>query len=157
MAVKCLPSSLPPAAVCGSGSCGQQQYAEQHAASADLLREASVLAALRHPNIVTVFGVVLPPHELELLYGSNDGCSSNGGCGSNGSCSSNASSSSDSNCIASLQQRGRPCPAPAVVTEYMAAGSLRHAISSGAEWVQGCMVKVKLLLDTANVSAGGGG
>jgi serine/threonine protein kinase len=33
-------------------------------ACADLLKEAAVLASLHHPNIVSVFGVVLPPWQL---------------------------------------------------------------------------------------------
>ena len=32
-----------------------------HAAVAELLKEAEMMARLRHPNIVWVYGVVLPP------------------------------------------------------------------------------------------------
>ena len=40
------------------GSCALQQ--PNHAAMTELLREAEIMARLRHPNIVLVYGVVLP-------------------------------------------------------------------------------------------------
>lgn len=33
-------------------------------AVADLMREADILASLRHPNVVAVYGVVLPPNSM---------------------------------------------------------------------------------------------
>ena len=63
VAVKCLSPSL----IMGSGS----RCAPCAEAVAELLREAGTLAALRHPNIVAVFGVVLPPSEL--LHAGGDG------------------------------------------------------------------------------------
>lgn len=43
-----------------------------------------------------------------------------------------------------------PLRPPALVTEYLAGGSLRAALSRGAEWLLGApLAKVKVLLDTA--------
>lgn len=46
---------------------------------------------------------------------------------------------------------GRHPPAPAIVTEYMAAGSLRVALSRKADWLSSGMAKVKVMLDAARV------
>lgn len=64
VAIKCLNPSL-----FFSGSDGSASKA----AMADLMREADLLASLRHPNVVWVYGVVLPKmvlfrcHALHLL------------------------------------------------------------------------------------------
>jgi hypothetical protein len=42
---------------------------------------------------------------------------------------------------------------PAVVCEYLSAGSLQSCISSGADWLKSGMAKVKVMLDTARVSS----
>lgn len=42
-------------------------------AVADLMREADILASLRHPNIVSVYGVVLPEAEGYLAAGAGVG------------------------------------------------------------------------------------
>jgi hypothetical protein len=44
---------------------------------------------------------------------------------------------------------------PAVVCEYLSAGSLQSCINSGAEWLKSGMAKVKVMLDTARVSMQG--
>jgi hypothetical protein len=43
---------------------------------------------------------------------------------------------------------------PALVTEYLASGSLRAAITRKADFVTRDSVKIKLALDVARVSAG---
>ena len=40
--------------------------AASRAAIADLLREATLLSSLRHPNVVWVYGVVLPKMKVRL-------------------------------------------------------------------------------------------
>jgi hypothetical protein len=45
---------------------------------------------------------------------------------------------------------------PALVTEYLGAGSLRGAISRRADFLRSDSVRIKLALDTARVRARGG-
>lgn len=174
VAVKCLSPSLLSAGRSTSGSACADAVAE-------LMKEASMLACLHHPNIVSVFGVVLPPSELlnTTISGSHaaavaaaaaavgdsfDDChlleqlsltmevndsSGQSTQGSNGG--SLAARGLDLTMLGrSALSQGHP-PAPAVVTEYLAAGSLRSAISNKADWLRSNMAKVKLLLDTARV------
>ncbi len=46
---------------------------------------------------------------------------------------------------------GRHPSPPAIVTEYMAAGSLRAALNRKADWLNSSMAKVKVMLDAARV------
>lgn len=97
-----------------------------------------MLARLHHPNIVSVFGVVLPPRDMVSLSLQFDG-------GSEG----------DEGCSWQLGASNTPgdhvC-GPAIVCEYMAAGSLQSAIRANADWLKGGMAKTKVMLDTARVS-----
>ena len=57
-----------------------------------------------------------------------------------------------------MQQQGRlgqqgTVRAPAIVTEYMAQGSLKGALSRKAEIVQGALIRVIIALDAAKVGA----
>eukprot|EP00879_Flechtneria_rotunda_P030968 GHRR01033749.1.p2 GENE.GHRR01033749.1~~GHRR01033749.1.p2 ORF type:complete len:166 (-),score=58.74 GHRR01033749.1:11-508(-) len=108
-------------------------------AAAELLREASVLAGLHHPNIVAVFGVVLPPKNMvsmTLQVDKDD---------------DDLASSESPNGVGSMRT-GKEVSGPAVVTEYLSAGSLHSAIQANADWLKGSMAKVKLLMDAARVS-----
>ncbi|KAI8472959.1 MAG: kinase-like protein [Monoraphidium minutum] len=117
VAVKCLsPALLLPD--------GAPRGAPAPAAAADLLREAGILAGLRHPNVVAVYGAVLP--DGTLAGGGDD---------------------------AARAPAAHPCAhavrPPALVVEYLSAGSLRSALDGTAEWLAAPQAKVKLLLDTA--------
>jgi serine/threonine protein kinase len=58
VAVKCLnPTLFTPDG--GMGSVGQEVVA-------DLMREANMLSNLRHPNVVWVYGLVLPAEAVDL-------------------------------------------------------------------------------------------
>ena len=57
-----------------------------------------------------------------------------------------------------MQQQGRlgqqgTVRAPAIVTEYMAQGSLKGALSRKAEIVQGALIRIIIALDAAKVGA----
>ncbi|KIZ03501.1 hypothetical protein MNEG_4463 [Monoraphidium neglectum] len=129
VAVKCLSPGL----LVADGSAGGAPSA---AAAADLLREAAILAGLRHPNIVAVYGAVMPDGAL----GGDEG---------------EGAADSGPHASAALFERGGP-PAggppvrpPALVCEYLPHGSLRSALNARAEWLAAPQAKVKLLLDTA--------
>lgn len=149
VAVKCLSPSL----ICGHGA-----ELGADAAVAELMLEASTLSNLHHPNIVSVYGVVLPPSSLltssNLVAASSMGIQASGGEPGTSPGSSAASQLSDSGLLGmdarSALSQGHP-PAPAVVTEYLAGGSLRAAIRGKAPWLRGQMATIKVLLDAAQV------
>lgn len=66
VAVKCLAPSL-----LASSSKSAAPGAHSQAVS-EFLTEASVLASLRHPNVVNCYGVVLPSYQEDALYGQSD-------------------------------------------------------------------------------------
>ncbi|WIA07913.1 hypothetical protein OEZ85_007392 [Tetradesmus obliquus] len=128
VAVKCLSSNL----LAGSSEGGSS--AAGSAAAADLMQEASMLAALHHPNIVAVYGFVPPPQDML------------------GRCSLELPSRPVQRSVsASAAAFGSGCEVcgPAIVSEYMAAGSLHSALANQAEWLKSSMARVKVLLDTA--------
>jgi len=97
------------------------------------MKEAHTLGHLRHPNVVAVWGVVLPPN---LLLAEGGGKDASAGIPDQDQMQGHARGS--------LQVRP-----PALVCEYLAAGSLRAAISHDAPWLKQPLAKVKVLLDTA--------
>jgi len=162
VAVKCLsPSAL--ATSHRSSGRGSDQ------AAAELLQVAATLASLHHPNLVTCFGVILSPTDTEGEAAEVSSSSSFAQCGADFSerdtaaavwggaalrqpTASSRANSRGSQLPNSLSGAGSVHPsAPAIVTEYMSAGSLRQAISNKAEWLNSNLAKAKLLLDTAKV------
>jgi serine/threonine protein kinase len=130
VAVKCLSSNL----LAGNSEGGSS--AAGSAAAADLMQEASMLAALHHPNIVAVYGFVPPPQDML------------------GRCSFELPAQPPIRTVsasAASQCGSREVCGPAIVSEYMAAGSLHNALQNQAEWLKSSMAKVKVLLDTARV------
>ncbi len=105
-----------------------------------LLAEADKLASIHHPNVVTCLGVVLS-HELMSDIAAASGAAAR-------SIASITSSSS----------LGNPMQhpwVPAIVTEYMPAGSLQRVIlSSSPSWLDSAIAKVRVLHDLAVVSLG---
>lgn len=112
------------------------------AAIAELIREADLLGCLRHPNVVWVYGVVLPNPKEDSASSSDD-------------------DSDDSSEMARIpssaaQQQGkgnvpgivRP---PAIVTEFMSQGSLKGALQRKADIVQGPLMRVLIAMDAAKV------
>ncbi|KAI8470843.1 MAG: kinase-like domain-containing protein [Monoraphidium minutum] len=108
---------------------------------AELLREANTLANLRHPNIVWVFGLVLPDATAAESAAAGGGGGEDGG-------------GADAAVLATMMaNRFEPRPGavrpPALVTEYLGAGSLRAAIARRADFLKSDSVRIKLALDTA--------
>lgn len=108
------------------------------AAIADLMKEADVLGSLRHPNVVWVYGIVLPKLQPEQAAG--DG------------------SSSDSDGELTGVPGKQPKPGvpgsvrpPAIVTEFMSQGSLKSALQRKADIVQGALMRVLIAMDAAKV------
>lgn len=133
VAVKCLNPSLLIQDHYGSGGLVVSQEVV-----AELLKEANTLAGLRHPNVVWVYGIVLPPVErveaLKDRLGPGQGIDAV-------NVAANAA-----NAMPMVPGMIRP---PALVTEYLAGGSIRNALARKAEFMKNASVKLKLALDTA--------
>ncbi|KAK9835331.1 hypothetical protein WJX81_003108 [Elliptochloris bilobata] len=86
----------------------------------DLLREADLLGSLRHPNVVWVYGIVLPRLDDEGM-------------------------SVEEN----RRQGSNTLRPPAMVTEFMSQGSLKTALARKADVVQGAMHRLCIAMDAA--------
>lgn len=144
VAVKCLAPSL---LACNSSTGGastnnSMSSTASSKAATELMQEAAILARMRHPNIVSVFGVVLPPRDMVGALSFEVDLPQEGSCDGN-----------DLQKQGWMPDRVGHVSGPAVVCEYLSAGSLQNAIRSGAEWLKGKMAKVKVMLDTAKVSS----
>ena len=104
------------------------------AAMEELKKEAALLGSLRHPNVVWVYGIVLPGR-------SQDEDSEN--------------SHSDESDSEPVVPRGRNVPhhvrPPAMVTEYMSQGSVKTALQRKTEIVKGPLMRVLIAMDAAKV------
>ena len=122
-----------------------------HAAINELIREAELLGSLRHPNVVWVYGIVLPPVEepqdsedldalidsaepIEIASAMSHQGPPGGGGGGGG--------------------RGGPgqLRPPAIITEFMSQGSLKGALSRRLEVLQPPLMRLMVALDAAKVS-----
>ncbi|KAF6261784.1 hypothetical protein COO60DRAFT_1699613 [Scenedesmus sp. NREL 46B-D3] len=135
VAVKCLnPNLLVPDG--GMGSISKDNVSE-------LLKEASILGNVRHPNVVWVYGLVLPPLDAAL-----EAVRSHLGPGQ-GLDAVKVATSMANRCGAPAGGRCQPGPAARLVTEYLASGSLRAAITRRADFLSRDSVRIKLALDAA--------
>lgn len=110
------------------------------AAVTDLIKEADMLGGFRHPNIVWVYGIVLP--ELDEDGGPHK----------------RATKHKDGDIVEAIARGAASAPAsmlpgalrpPAIVTEYMAGGSLKGALARKADIVAGALTRLVLALDAA--------
>lgn len=108
-------------------------------AIAELIREADLLGCLRHPNVVWVYGIVLP----DLNKDSSDE-------------GSDADSEAANVPASAAQQQGKgsvpgSVRPPAIVTEFMSQGSLKGALQRKADICQGALMRVLIAMDAAKV------
>ena len=128
-------------------SCCGSAIQVSHAAINELIREAELLGSLRHPNVVWVYGIVLPPVEESEDSGDLDALID----------------SAEPIEIASAMthpppgQGGRTGPGtlrpPAIITEFMSQGSLKGALSRRLEILQPPLMRLMVALDAAKVGA----
>lgn len=107
------------------------------AAIAELIREADLLGCLRHPNVVWVYGVVLPKPSEEQSSDSD-------------------SEHSEDVPASAAQQHGKgnvpgTVRPPAIITEFMSQGSLKGALQRKADIVQGALMRLLIAMDAAKV------
>lgn len=105
---------------------------------AELLREAELLGSLRHPNVVWVYGIVLP--RISQRPPGDE---------------SSDDSFEDSGTAPASQPSKPGVPGavrpPAIVTEFMSQGSLKGALQRKADIVQGALMRVLIAMDAAKV------
>jgi len=167
VAVKCLnPASFFQGA---AGGAGADPGAINRAAVTDLIKEADMLGSLRHPNVVWVYGMVLPSSsktddrhnevagEHDRFTGSEGDSDGEGGTdGGNDGHNAQQKEQRQRNIIDVIQaEAGTPSMMPgilrppALVTEYMAGGSLKAALARKADIVAGPLTRIVLALDAA--------
>ena len=114
-----------------------------YAAMVELIREAEILGSLRHPNVVWVYGVVLPRMSEDEECDDADLCED---------------SMDVAACHSMAQQgtRGQPGAVrpPAIVTEFLSQGSLRGVLSRKSDLLQGALVRILIAMDAAKVRCG---
>ena len=111
------------------------------AAITELIREADLLGSLRHPNVVWVYGVVLPSP-------TGDDSSDEDSDDSSADAARMPSSAAQQQGKGSVPGSVRP---PAIVTEFMSQGSLKGALQRKADIVQGSLMRVLIAMDAAKV------
>jgi len=140
VAVKCLNPGL----IMGAGAAmtvGDEGFNSSSSdAVAELIREAMMLGSLRHPNVVWVYGIVLPP-QLEHLKAHVTKMGSE-------NFQIDAVHFSVDAALKSPMLPGMIRP-PALVQEFMSGGSVRAALSRKADMVRSPASRIKLALDTA--------
>ena len=109
------------------------------AAIAELVREADLLGSLRHPNVVWVYGMVLPEPGMEDQDDVN---------GDAGDVEVAAAAAHHHRNQGGVPGTVRP---PAIVTEFMSQGSLKGALQRKADIVQGPLMRVLIAMDAAKV------
>jgi hypothetical protein len=132
-----------PAALLGGGGSGGSSSSAAaaaeaaEAAAADLLREGAMLARLRHPNVLSIYGAVLPPA---------------GGAGAGAGAEESPCAAGAGAPILRAASEGAPSLCgPVLVTEHAAGGSLRAAVARRAEWLEAPAAAVRIMLDVARV------
>jgi serine/threonine protein kinase len=173
VAVKCLNPAL--FFQGGAGGAGGDPGAINRAAVTDLIKEADMLGSLRHPNVVWVYGMVLPSSsksssdrhledagDHEGFTGSEadsdgDGRDDDGGYGKESNAQQQRKRKQRQRNIIDVIQAEAGTPSmmpgilrpPALVTEYMAGGSLKVALARKADIVAGPLTRIVLALDAA--------
>ena len=108
----------------------------------ELIREAEILGSLRHPNVVWVYGVVLPRLTEDAELDTDQLCED----------SVDIAACTALNVQPSRGQPGAVRP-PAIVTEFLSQGSLRGVLSRKSDLLQGSLVRVLIAMDAAKVSS----
>ena len=115
------------------------------AAISELIKEATLLSSMRHPNVVWVYGIVLRPMKSNDDSDDDDELMDR----DNG----------DAVDLAAALARQPPTGGagvvrpPAIVVEYMGQGSLKGALARKADIVQGALIKVLIAMDAAKVTS----
>ncbi|KAL0025127.1 hypothetical protein WJX77_001678 [Trebouxia sp. C0004] len=129
-AIKCLNPSL----FFQGGDAGGQ------AAISELIKEATLLSSMRHPNVVWVYGIVLKPMSKDEDEDDDELSDRDPG-----------DAVELAAALARQPQTGgagvvRP---PAIVVEYMGQGSLKGALARKADIVQGALIRLLIAMDAA--------
>lgn len=115
------------------------------AAIAELIKEATLLSSMRHPNVVWVYGIVLRSIKPENDSDDEDSFMDR--------------DSGDAIELAAALARAPPSGGagvvrpPAIVVEYMGQGSLKGALARKADIVQGALIRVLIAMDAAKVNS----